>query len=49
MINILDQHGIYNQVENIKNSPHPFWLFHPYFEKIEMGITNFLNKIFKTN
>lgn len=49
MIKILDEYDIHNEVINIKNSPHPFWLFHPYFEKIEIDITNFLNKIFKTN
>jgi len=47
MIEILDQYGIYNQVETIENSPHTFWLFHPWFDKTGMYITNFLNKNFK--
>ena len=47
MIKILDKYGIYNQVENIENSPHTFWLFNPWFEETEKYISTFLDKIFK--
>lgn len=47
MIKILNQYGIYNQFETIKNSPHTFWLFHPWFDQTEMYITKFLDKILK--
>ncbi|MEX1381761.1 alpha/beta hydrolase fold domain-containing protein [Lutibacter sp.] len=44
MIKILDQYGIYSQVESIEKSPHTFWLFHPWFDKTVEYITNFLSK-----
>ncbi len=47
MIKILDSHNIYSEVYTIPNSPHSFWLVHPWFE-ITAGYTiDFLNKIFK--
>mgnify|MGYP000441897080 CR=1 FL=1 len=45
MIKILNQYGIYNQQETIENSPHTFWLFHPWFDQTEIYITKFLDKI----
>ena len=47
MIKILDEYGIYNQVEIIENSPHSFWLFHPWFEETVQLVTNFLDKTLK--
>lgn len=47
MIKILDQYGIYNQVETIENSPHTFWLFHPWFNATVQHVTNFLDKTLK--
>jgi pectinesterase len=49
MIKILDQYGIYSQVETIENSPHSFWLFHPWFEDSVRYITHFLDKTLKEN
>jgi pectinesterase len=49
MIKILDQYGIYNQAETIENSPHSFWLFHPWFEDSVRYITHFLDKTLKQN
>ena len=49
MINILDKNKIYSQVETIINSPHTFWLFHPYFKETVNYITQFLDTTFKIN
>lgn len=49
MIQILNKHNIYNQVENFPNSPHTFWLFHPWFDATVSYITTFLDKTFKEN
>ncbi len=47
MIHILDKHDIYNQVENFPDSPHTFWLFHPWFTDTVNYITTFLDKTLK--
>lgn len=47
MIKILNKHKIYNQVKTFSNSPHTFWLFHPYFNKTVNYITKFLDKTLK--
>ncbi|MBI9039893.1 MAG: alpha/beta hydrolase [Lutibacter sp.] len=47
MIEILNKYSIFNQAEKIENSPHSFWLFHPWFKETVQYITNFLDKIFK--
>lgn len=49
MIQILNKHHIYNQVETFANSPHTFWLFHPWFHQTVTYITTFLDNIFKSN
>lgn len=49
MIKILDKSQIYSQVETIPNSPHTFWLFHPYFKDTVNYITQFLDNTFKNN
>ncbi|VXC03451.1 Esterase [Flavobacterium sp. 9AF] len=49
MIQILNQYTIYNQVKQIENSPHTFWLFHPWFNETALYITQFLDKILKSN
>ncbi|NLP58702.1 alpha/beta hydrolase [Lutibacter sp. B1] len=47
MIKILNSHNIYTQVETIENSPHTFWLFHPWYNNTLEYIVKFLDKIFK--
>ncbi|MEN2413219.1 alpha/beta hydrolase [Flavobacterium mesophilum] len=47
MIAILNQYKIYNDVKTIKDSPHSFWFFEPWFTEMEGYITQFLDKIFK--
>jgi len=49
MIEILEQHHIYVQAETFPNSPHTFWLFHPWFNDTVNYITTFLDNTFKTN
>ena len=47
VITILNRHGIYNEVHTIENTPHPFWLFHPWFEPTVGYMVAFLDKILK--
>lgn len=47
MIKILKKHNIYSQVETFSQSPHTFWLFHPYFSKTVNYIVQFLDKTLK--
>ncbi|UKM66472.1 alpha/beta hydrolase [Flavobacteriaceae bacterium GSB9] len=47
MISILSQHNIYNEVHTIPESPHSFWLMHPWFETTLNYTVNFLNKVLK--
>lgn len=47
MIAILNKHGIYNEVHTIADSPHSFWLMHPWFETTLSYTVNFLKKVFK--
>ena len=46
MVDQLSNFGIYNEVQNLKGSPHSFWLFHPWFNPTTEYIINFLNKVF---
>ncbi len=46
-IAIMDRYGIYSEVHTIPNTPHPFWLFHPWFEPTVMLVRNFLDKTLK--
>ncbi|MGJ8667161.1 MAG: alpha/beta hydrolase fold domain-containing protein [Patiriisocius sp.] len=47
MIAILNENNVYNQTKTIINSPHTFWLFHPWFETIVSYCITFLDTIFK--
>jgi pectinesterase len=47
MINKLNTYKIYSEVHTIADTPHPFWLFHPWFEPTMNNTINFLNKVFK--
>jgi len=49
VINQLNRNSIYSEVHTIANTPHTFWLFHPWFEETGYHIVTFLNKIFKVN
>ncbi|WP_426484736.1 alpha/beta hydrolase fold domain-containing protein [Flavobacterium sp. 2] len=47
MIAILNQNNIYNEVKTIKDSPHSFWFFQPWFDEMMNYTIPFLDKIFK--
>jgi pectinesterase len=47
VIAILNKHNIYTEVHTIENTPHPFWLFHPWFEPTVKFMTDFLDKTLK--
>lgn len=40
-------HDIYSEVHTIEDTPHPFWLFSPWFEPTVMHMTSFLERLFK--
>lgn len=48
-ISILNKYGIYSEVHTIPNTPHPFWLFHPWFESTIGYVVGFLDKVLKKN
>jgi len=47
LIKILDTFGIYTEVHTINNTPHPFWLFHPWFEPTVKYMVDFLDSTLK--
>ena len=47
VITILKKNGIYTEVHTIEGTPHPFWLFHPWFEPTVQYMVAFLDKILK--
>lgn len=44
-ISKLDSLGIFNQVHTIPDTPHTFWLFHPWFPEVVDVVTDFLDKV----
>ena len=47
MVAILNKYNIYNEIHTIPDSPHSFWLMHPWFEMTLDYTVNFLNKVLK--
>ena len=47
VITILNTHQIYSEVKTHTYSPHPYWLFHPWFEPTVRYMVTFLDKILK--
>lgn len=47
VIAILNKHKIYTEVHTIENTPHPFWLFYPWFGPTVKYMTDFLDKTLK--
>lgn len=47
MVEILNEHGTYSEIHTLENSPHTFWLFHPWFNETLKLTTNFLDRILK--
>jgi len=48
MIEKLNKYKIYSEVEQIPDSPHTFWLFHPWFEQTIQYTINFLDEKLKS-
>jgi acetyl esterase/lipase len=46
MITKLNNLGIYSEVHTIPNTPHEFWLFHPWFDIASGYIIKFLDRLF---
>ncbi len=47
MVNKLNHFKIYNEVHQIPDTPHTFWLFHPWMDTAMTHIVDFLNKTLK--
>lgn len=47
MIARLATFGIYSEVHTIPDTPHGFWLFHPWFEETASRVVGFLTKILR--
>ena len=43
----LNFYGTYSKSHLIENTPHPFWLFHPWFDEAADYVIHFLNTIFE--
>ena len=41
----LSKHKIYQKVHTIPNTPHTFWLFHPWVDEMRNVLVSFLNKV----
>lgn len=46
LIRILNQYHTYSEVHTLADSPHSFWLFHPWFDQTRDILINFLNTVF---
>lgn len=40
----LDSLNIYTEIHRVENSPHPFWLFEPWFTPVSDWVSHFLNR-----
>jgi pectinesterase len=47
MTALLNGFKIYNEVHTLPDTPHPFWLFHPWFDTTVKLTIDFLDKVFK--
>ncbi len=45
-LKVLTDNHIYSEVHTIDNTPHPFWLFHPWFDETWPKIIGFLHTVF---
>ncbi len=41
----LEGAGVYSEVHTLPNTPHPFWLFDPWFESTAFWVTTFLERV----
>jgi len=49
MISLMSKNNIYSEVHTLENSPHSFWLLHPWFQQTLNLSLNFLDKIFSNS
>lgn len=47
MMTLLNKFGIYTEMHTIPDSPHSFWLMHPWFDKSLDYVVNFLGYVFR--
>lgn len=47
MIKKLNVYGIYSEIHEFPDTPHPFWFFHPWFRPMMAYTVSFLDKMFK--
>lgn len=47
IIEKLNRYNIYTEIHTLPDTPHPFWLFNPWFKTNVGYMINFLNKTFK--
>ena len=47
LIKVLKENNTYYEIHTIENTPHPFWLFHPWFDETWPIVVKFLDKIFQ--
>ncbi len=48
MIVKLQAYGIPSRVHTLPDTPHPFWLFHPWFDTTCAYVVSFLDTIFQS-
>lgn len=48
-VKLLDSLGIYSEIHTFNDTPHTFWLFHPWHLSTVRYAANFLNNIFSTS
>ncbi len=46
LLDLLKKKNIYYEVHTIENTPHPYWLFHPWFDEAYTYVRDFMNKVF---
>lgn len=47
MIKVLEAENVYYETYSVPDTPHSFWLFHPWFKPTLQYTTDFLDKVFK--
>ncbi len=46
LLDVLKKKNIYYEVHTIENTPHPYWLFHPWFDEAYDYVKYFMEKVF---
>ncbi len=47
LIEVIKKYNTYFEIHTIENTPHPFWLFHPWFDETWPIVVDFMNKVFE--